>query len=122
MSRSQEMVAHAEVPIRNEDELPPVRIPHPHVVVSPDLNGGSPTIVGTRVPVRRLFSWQRSGTTVETLFRRYPQLGPARILDALAFAYDNPETIIADLIREREALAREEESRNQDHRRKGDPT
>jgi uncharacterized protein (DUF433 family) len=62
-------------------------------------------IVGTRVAVRRLFSWHRMGTTVETLLRRFPQLGPARIFDALAFAYDNLDLITADLVREREAMA-----------------
>ncbi len=86
--------------------LPPVRIPHPHVFLD---ETGSPLIEGTRVPVRRLFSWHRQGTTVETLLRRYPQLGPARIFDALAFAYDNLDLVTADLVREREALARETE-------------
>ena len=89
------------------DPLPPVKIPHPHVVLDPAIAEGSPIIKGTRVPVRRLFSWHRQGTTVETLLRRYPQLGPSRIFDALAFAYDNLELVTADLIREREALARE---------------
>jgi uncharacterized protein (DUF433 family) len=87
--------------------LPPVRIPHPHVVIDEAVGDGAPMIEGTRVPVRRLFSWHRQGTTVETLLRRYPQLGPARIFDALAFAYDNLDLITADLLREREALARE---------------
>lgn len=87
--------------------LPPVRVPHPHVTVDPQIAEGSPVIAGTRVPVRRLFSWHRQGTAVETLLRRYPQLGPARIFDALAFAYDNLDLITADLVREREALARE---------------
>ena len=85
--------------------LPPVKIPHPHVLID---ETGSPIIEGTRVPVRRLFSWHRQGTTVETLLRRYPQLGPARIFDALAFAYDNLDLVTADLVREREALAREQ--------------
>ena len=35
-----------------------------------------------------------------TLFRRYPTLGPARVLDALSFAYDNLELIEADIARE----------------------
>jgi uncharacterized protein (DUF433 family) len=85
-----------------------VKIPHPHVVVDPSVAEGSPVIEGTRVPVRRLFSWHRQGTTVETLLRRYPQLGPARIFDALAFAYDNLDLVTADLVREREALSREQ--------------
>jgi uncharacterized protein (DUF433 family) len=69
---------------------------------------GGPIVEGTRIPVRRLFAWHRQGTTVETLLRRYPQLGPARLLDALSFAYDNLDLITADLERERELLAREE--------------
>ncbi len=88
--------------------LPPVRIPHPHVLLDEDIADGSPIVEGTRVPVRRLFGWHRQGTTVETLLRRYPQLGPARILDALAFAYDNLELMTADLLRERELLAKEQ--------------
>jgi hypothetical protein len=52
------------------------------------------------VPVRRLWVWHRGGTSVETLLRRYPNLGPARILDALAFAYDNQDLIEADIARE----------------------
>jgi len=52
------------------------------------------------VPVRRLWVWHRGGTSVETLLRRYPNLGPARILDALSFAYDNQDLIEADIARE----------------------
>jgi uncharacterized protein (DUF433 family) len=62
---------------------------------------------GTRVPVRRLWSWHRRGTTIETLLKRYPQLGPAKVLDALAFAYDNEALVEADLARENEALGEE---------------
>jgi len=87
--------------------LPPVRVAHPHVTTDDD---GSPVVGGTRVPVRRLYAWHRQGTTVETLLRRYPQVGPARLLDALSFAYDNLELITADLEREYEALAREQKS------------
>ncbi len=88
-------------------DLPAIRVPHPHVVLD---EGGSPLIAGTRVPVRRLFSWHRQGTAIETIIRRYPQLGPSRIFDALAFAYDNLELVTADLVREREALAKEQET------------
>jgi uncharacterized protein (DUF433 family) len=50
--------------------------------------------------VRRLWAWHRGGSAIETLFRRYSNLGPAKVLDALSFAYDNPELIEADLERE----------------------
>ena len=86
---------------------PPVRTPHPHVMLAED---GSPMVVGTRVPVRRLFAWHRQGTTVETLLKRYPQLGPARVLDALAFAYDNLDLVMFDLDREKVLLEREQKA------------
>jgi len=84
-------------------DLPPVAIEHPHVELSTELDG-SPVVRGSKVPVRRLWAWHRRGTTIETLFKRYPQLGPARVLDALAFAYDNQDLMAADLAREHEML------------------
>jgi uncharacterized protein (DUF433 family) len=81
--------------------LPRVRVPHPHVDVRSDILDGSPCVIGTKVPVRRLWAWHRRGISVETLLKRYPQLGPARILDALAFAYDNTDVVEADLAHER---------------------
>ena len=80
--------------------LPRVRVPHPHVRCDIDVLAGSPHVAGSRVPVRRLWAWHRGGASVETLVKRYPNLGPARILDALAFAYDNQELIDADVVRE----------------------
>lgn len=84
--------------------LPPVRVHHPHVEVRDDLLAGSPVVRGTKVPVRRLWAWHRKGVTVETLVRRYPALGPAKVLGALAFAYDNEDLVEADLERERALL------------------
>jgi hypothetical protein len=40
--------------------------------------------------------------------KRYPKLGAAKVLDALAFAYDNVVLVDADLQRENEALEREQ--------------
>lgn len=81
--------------------LPPVIVPHPHVEVRDDLLGGSPVVRGSRVPVRRLWAWHRKGVSVETLVKRYPSLGWAKVLGGLAFAYDNEELVEADLDRER---------------------
>ena len=85
--------------------LPIVLVPHPHVRVDPRVLGGSPHVVGSPVPVRRLWLFFRDGARVETLLRRYPSLGPAKIFDALAFALDNPEVMEADLAREQELLS-----------------
>jgi hypothetical protein len=58
------------------------------------------------VVVRRLWAFFKNGATVERILKRYPQLGPAKVFDALAFALDNPEVMEADLRREEEILAR----------------
>ena len=86
--------------------LPVILVPHPHVSADPKILGGSPYVVGSRVPVRRLWSFYRDGVTVETLLKRFPQLGAARLFDALAFAFDNPEVIEADIAEEQEVLKR----------------
>jgi len=94
---------------RRGDELPIVLVPHPHVRVDKSVLGGSPHVVGTRVPVRRLWAFYRGGASVDTLIKRYPQLGAAKVFDALAFAWDNPEVMEADLAREAELLQRDSE-------------
>lgn len=86
--------------------LPVVLVPHPHVRVDQNVLGGSPYVAGSRVPVRRLWAFFRDGASVERILKRYPQLGPAKVLDALAFALDNPEVLEADVAREQEILAR----------------
>lgn len=83
-----------------------ILVPHPHVRVDASVLGGSPYVVGSRVPVRRLWAFYKKGVSLDTLLRRYPRLGPAKILDALAFAYDNEEVMLADLQREEALLDR----------------
>jgi uncharacterized protein (DUF433 family) len=90
-----------------EPFLSRIRVPHPHVRVDANVLGGSPHVAGSRVPVRRLWAWHRGGSSVETLVKRYPALGAARILDALSFAYDNQDLIEADLAREQSLFAEE---------------
>jgi hypothetical protein len=50
--------------------------------------------------VRRLFTFYRSGATVEKILLRYPQLSVAQVFDSLAFALDNPEVMEADIERD----------------------
>lgn len=63
-------------------------------------------MIGSRVPVRRLWAFFKNGASVDTLLRRFPQIGVSKVLDALAFALDNPEVMEADLEAEHEMLAR----------------
>ncbi len=86
------------------DRLPIVLIPHPHVRIERTVLGGSPFVAGSRVPVRRLWAFYKSGASVEVLIKRYPRLGPGKILDALAFAFDNREVIEQDIEREQRLL------------------
>jgi uncharacterized protein (DUF433 family) len=88
--------------------LPVILTPHPHVRVDKNVLGGSPYVVGSRVPVRRLWAFYRNGTSVERILKRYPQLGPAKVFDALAFALDNQEVVDADLAQEDALLATRE--------------
>lgn len=81
-------------------------VPHPHVRTDAQVLGGSPFVAGTRVPVRRLWSFYKNGTRIDTLMRRFPQLSPAQVFDALAFALDNEAVMEADVAREEELLAR----------------
>jgi uncharacterized protein (DUF433 family) len=90
------------------EDLPMVLVPHPHVRVDANVLGGSPYVVGSRVPVRRLWAFYRKGIPIDTLLRRFPRLGAAKIFDALAFAYDNEEVIQADIRREEQLLDRVE--------------
>lgn len=93
-------MAKRSAPSAKLSPLPRVLVPHPHVRCDSRLLGGSPHVEGSRVPVRRLWAWHRSGVSIDTLLRRYPRLGPARVLDALSFAYDNRDVVEADLARE----------------------
>jgi uncharacterized protein (DUF433 family) len=95
-------------------DLPMVLVPHPHVRVDANVLGGSPYVVGSRVPVRRLWAFYRKGITIDTLLRRFPRLGAAKIFDALAFAYDNEEVMLADIQREEQLLDRVEATKKQD--------
>ena len=81
-----------------------ILVPHPHVRVDAGVLGGSPYVVGSRVPVRRLWAFYRRGVSIDTLLRRFPRLGAGKILDALAFAYDNEEVVLADIEREERLL------------------
>jgi hypothetical protein len=44
---------------------------------------------------------------LRTLLRRYPKLGPGKILDALSFAWDNQDLVEYDLAHEQRLIAKE---------------
>ena len=57
-----------------------------HIEVNPQVMGGKPVIRGTRIPVELLLRKLARGATGQTLIEAYPQLTPAGIRAALAYA------------------------------------
>lgn len=63
----------------------------------PDVCGGRAVVVGTRVRVSVILTCYRQGMTVEQIVQAYPHLRPGDVHDALAYAYDHPDEINADI-------------------------
>lgn len=66
--------------------------------------GGKATVAGTRIRVATILQCYRLGMGIEEVLQQYPQLRPADVHDALAYAYDHPAEI------EEEIQADDEES------------
>jgi len=79
--------------------------PYPHIELR-DVSGTgeSAFVEGTNVPVRRIYDWFRRGVSAETLIKRYPGLGPAKVLTALAYAHDHKEAIEREIARAEEDM------------------
>ena len=56
------------------------------IEVNPQVMRGKPVIRGTRIPVELLLRKLAGGATGQTLIEAYPQLTPADIQAALAYA------------------------------------
>ncbi|MFB6272536.1 MAG: DUF433 domain-containing protein [Salinibacter sp.] len=62
---------------------------HPHVVRKEGVQGGSPIIAGTRVPVTTIVLWYKQGKNVDEILELYPHLTPAQVYDALSYYHDH---------------------------------
>ena len=71
----------------------------------PDRCGGRAVVAGTRIRVSIILGCYRQGMTVEEIVQQYRHLRPADVHDALAYAYDHPEEIEADLTADDEVAA-----------------
>tara|TARA_B100000315_G_scaffold64534_1_gene58571 strand:- start:323 stop:544 length:222 start_codon:yes stop_codon:yes gene_type:complete len=52
----------------------------------PEILGGTPVFVGTRVPVQSLFDYLESGETVDEFLRQFPSVKREQALAALEIA------------------------------------
>jgi uncharacterized protein (DUF433 family) len=58
----------------------------PVVHSDPDILGGTPVFVGTRVPVRSLFDYLEAGDTLDEFLRQFPSVHREQAVEALEFA------------------------------------
>jgi uncharacterized protein (DUF433 family) len=59
----------------------------------PDILGGTPVFVGTRVPVRSLFDYLEGGDTLDEFLRQFPSVRREQAIAALDLAR---QSLLAD--------------------------
>jgi uncharacterized protein (DUF433 family) len=63
---------------------------HPYIAQRATVQGGEPTIRGTRIPVRTIVQYVlQQGLPAEALVKEFSHLSLAAIYDALSFYYDH---------------------------------
>lgn len=55
----------------------------------PDILGGTPVFVGTRVPVQSLFDYLEGGDTLDEFLRQFPSVRREQAIAALDLARDS---------------------------------
>ena len=55
----------------------------------PDILGGTPVFVGTRVPVQSLFDYLEGGDTLDEFLRQFPSVQHEQAIAALDLARDS---------------------------------
>lgn len=61
-----------------------------HVVhCDPEILGGTPVFVGTRVPVQSLFDYLEGGETLDDFLRQFPSVSREQAIAALDLARDS---------------------------------
>ena len=66
------------------------------IVLTPDVCGGRPRIDGSRITVQYIINEIKAGITPEELVEDKPHLTLAGIYSALAYYYDNKESLDAE--------------------------
>jgi len=84
------------------------KLDYRNIEKEPGRCGGRATVAGTRIRVSTILVCYRQGMTVEEIVQQYPHLRPADVHDALAYAYDHPEEMDADLAADDEAVVQEQ--------------
>jgi uncharacterized protein (DUF433 family) len=88
---------------RDEAQLP---TEHPHVICSPRMHQGEPTVRGTAITVRTIVERARLGETPEQIVEAYPVLTMGQVYDALGYYYDHSTEIESYIQENTQALWR----------------
>ena len=64
-------------------------IPESVVHSNPEVMGGTPVFVGTRVPVQSLFDYLEGGETLNEFLRQFPSVKRQQAIAALEMARDS---------------------------------
>ncbi len=70
------------------------------IVKTPGILGGRPRIEGTRLLVKTIAGWYKSGYSPEEIAVQYPQLALFQVYAALTYYHANQSEIEADLLAE----------------------
>jgi uncharacterized protein (DUF433 family) len=92
----------------------PAEVAHPHIVKEPDYCGGKAAIDNTRVRVMNVVFLHKRGKTEAEILETYPGLNRAQVYAALAYYYDHPDEIEAELRADETAAERYGQDRTAD--------
>jgi len=74
-----------------------VKTEHPYIVRKSRACGGSPIIDGSRITVRLIAQFVKTGSSAEEILASYPHLSLAQIHDAISYYFDHREEIEQDI-------------------------
>ncbi len=84
----------------------PIKINHPYVERKPDVCGGKPVIIGTRIKVTQVaMEYERLGWTADQIIDAHPHLTLAQVHDALSYYYENQGAMDADILADERFVA-----------------
>ncbi len=72
-------------------------MPNPSTVVhsDPEILGGTPVFVGTRVPVKSLYDYLEAGDSLDEFLESFPSVSRAQAVAALELAREMTESHVA---------------------------
>jgi len=70
---------------------------YPHIGSDPEIAGGNPIVVGTRITVRSIAGYYQMGMSIDEILTTLPHLTPSQVHSALAYYFDHQTEIDSDL-------------------------